>query len=143
MRACAFFGSSDVTADIVPKLEGVISDLIKNYDVDVFCVGDRGGFDKAVKKALWTVSAKHPHIEYYVVLAYMPLGRAQDSLKEQAKTLFPQALEYAPPRFAIDKRNRWMVEAADVVVTYIGKGITRALRYKKLAECKGKKLVEL
>ena len=28
-------------------------------------------------------------------------------------------MESVPPRFAISKRNQWMVEAADIVVAYV------------------------
>lgn len=44
-----------------------------------------------------------------------------------------------PPKFAISKRNRWMIEHSDIVVTYVKYHFGGAAQWKVLAEKKGKK----
>ena len=48
-----------------------------------------------------------------------------------------------PLRFAIDHRNRWMVERADTVVCYVHRSVGGAARYVELATRKGKCVISL
>jgi len=56
---------------------------------------------------------RYPHIAAILVLPY--LDRAGDSSGYDG-TVYPP-LEKVPPRFAILRRNQWMVEAADVLIS--------------------------
>ena len=53
--------------------------------------------------------------ELILVLAYLNTGRNTSGYDS---TVYPP-LETTPRRFAISHRNRWMVEASDVVVAYV------------------------
>lgn len=57
--------------------------------------------------------------------------------------LLPDGFEVVPPRFAIDHRNRWMINQSDFVVTYVRSPIGGAEKFKALAERKGKPMVEV
>ena len=74
-----------------------------------------------------------------VVLAYLPKGN--DPSSDGSHTILPDGFEFVPPRFAIDHRNRWMLDRSDVVVTYV-RYPGGAEKYKALAERKGKTVVE-
>lgn len=80
-------------------------------------------------------------IQYSVVLAYL-LGEALPGI-EAAETLLPEVVERAPRRYAICYRNRWMLEKADCVVTYIRHTYGGAARYAAQAERRGKEIVRL
>jgi hypothetical protein len=64
-------------------------------------------------------------------------------MEDYSDTVFPEGLEKIPPRFAISKRNRWMIEHSDYVVTYVRHSFGGAAQFKALAEKKGKKAIEL
>ena len=90
-----------------------------------------------VRAALTAMKAEHPHIRSAVVLAYLPRAPlAYD-------TVYPEGLENVPPRFAIDARNRWMLARADVVVTYVCRPYGGAATYKRVAERRGQRVIEL
>lgn len=126
--------------DITPVLRHTIINLIEKHNVNTFYVGDKGDFDNIVRKTLREICAEYPQIEYAVIPAYMPgEGYGGDS----SELLCPYVFEKTPPRFAILKRNNWMLSKADFVVTYVTHTIGGAARFKELAEKQGKTVINL
>lgn len=110
---CTFFGHRDCPFQIESTLKREIINLIENFSVDTFYVGNNGNFDKIVYKTL--LSLKHSYkIKIYVIFAYLPTSRVivQDSI-------YPEGLEKVPPRFAIPWRNKWMVNNSDYVIAFL------------------------
>ena len=60
-----------------------------------------------------------------------------------SETLYPEVLEKTPLRFAIDKRNRWMISKSDIVVTYINSHIGGAAKYTELCKKRGLQIISL
>lgn len=140
---CTFFGHRVVTNDVKTRLRVVITDLIVHHAVDVFYVGNQGGFDEIVSEVLRELQTIYP-IDYAVVLAYFPVERDGNGTPNPPDTIYPEGLETVPKRFAICYRNRWMLERADYVVTYVThRGGSGAARYQSLAEQRGKKVISL
>lgn len=108
----------------------------------MFYVGNHGNFDYMVKQNLKTMKTAYPHIDYAVVLAYIPGKRGEDDYRDFSNTMYPDGLEKAPPRYAIDKRNRSMISQSQYVITYV-KGIGGAYKYKEISEKKGKNVINL
>ena len=54
-----------------------------------------------------------------------------------------EKIENIPPRFAINYRNKFMLEAADIVVTYVKHSWGGAAKYKRLAEKKNRRIIEI
>lgn len=48
-----------------------------------------------------------------------------------------------PPRFAIDRRNCWMLDRADIVVVYVKSPVGGAAKFKAMAESKKKMVINL
>ena len=136
---CTFFGHRDTPAQIKPLLRQVIIDLIEHHGVTQFNVGSQGNFDAMARSLLAELAQTHP-IHYDVVLAYLP--KENDPSIDGSHTILPDGFEFVPPRFAIDHRNRWMLDRSDVVVTYV-RYPGGAEKYKALAERKGKTVVEV
>ena len=93
-----------------------------------FYLGGYGAFDSLAASVLREQKKRYPHIELVLVLAYLNTGYGVSSYDS---TVYPP-LETVPRRFAISHRNRWMVEAADVVVAYVlhdWGGAATTLRY--------------
>ena len=83
----------------------------------MFYVGNQGRFDAIVRSTLKKLKQEYPHIDYAVVLAYMP-GKPSE-YEDYSDTIFPEGLETVHPRYAISHRNTWMLSQSDHVITYI------------------------
>lgn len=137
---CTFFGHRDVPSEVKPLLREVLLDLIKHQGIDRFYVGNQGNFDAMVLRLLSEFEHSYS-IRYDVVLAYMP--KKNDPFFEAYYTILPEGIENIPPRFAIEYRNRWMIENSDFVITYVTRSFGGAVKFKELAEKKKKTIIEI
>ena len=111
-----FCGHSKIECrtDIAEALDDVIEKLIQEGAVQ-FLLGGYGQFDSMAARSVARAKRLHPGIESILVIPY--IDRKYDT-KLYDRTLFPN-LECVPRRFAISRRNRYMVDAADIVVAYV------------------------
>ena len=138
-RKVCFFGHSDAPWSIKPKLRKVILDLIDNEGADEFYVGNHGNFDRMALSVLSELSETRA-FRFYIVLAYPPSEKESPCPDHD---ILPDGIENIPPRFAINYRNKFMVEAADIVVTYAKHSWVGAAKYKQPAEKKNRRISEL
>lgn len=82
---------------------------------DDFLLGGYGGFDACAASVVWELKKRYPAIRSTLVLPY--LDRKVDAAKYDG-TLYPP-LEKVPKRYAISKRNKYMVRESDIVVVYV------------------------
>ncbi len=143
MAVCTFFGHRDTPKEIEPTLRSTLIDLIENKKIDLFYVGNQGGFDYIVRKNLESLKSVYPHIGYAIILAYLPNKKCEFDEIDYSNTIYPAGMENIPPKYAIIKRNRWMIDKADYVVTYVKYIIGGAAQFKELAEKKGKIVINL
>jgi len=143
MSTCTFFGHSYCPETVKPRLRETLVDLIETQGVDVFYVGNHGDFDRMTRSLLRELSAQYPHIRYAVVLAYVPQKRDEFDQRYWSDTMLPEGIERVPPRFAISWRNRWMLDHADIVVTYVTHSWGGAAQFAEIAERQGKAIVKL
>ena len=142
-KTCTFFGHHDCSPTVIPKLREVLKDLIENFSVDTFYVGNKGEFDRIARAVLRDLTQEYPHISYYVVLEKVPgssYGRAREDFSD---TMLPEGIEKAPQRFAIVWRNKWMLRESDFVVTYITHSWGGAAQFAEMAERQGKTIINL
>ncbi len=137
---CSFFGHRDASATIREQMAEAAEQLIQD-GADLFLVGNQGAFDAMALGILRQLKKQYPNIRYYVVLAYLPQDRMEEFLEDE--TMFPEGLECVPPRFAIARRNRWMIEKTDVVISYVVHDWGGAAKIVSAAEKKGKKIMRL
>ena len=140
-KTCCFFGHREVTHNIRPKLTEIIEKLIVDEGVTYFYVGHQGQFDSIVYSVLKELKARYPQIRYTVVLAYMPNEHIREIYGED--TLFPDGLESVPKRFAISKRNDWMILHSGFAVCYVYKITGGAAKFREKAEKKGLLIIDL
>lgn len=140
-KACTFFGHRDSPETIKPKIRTAVIDLIENHGVTMFYVGNQGNFDRMVRSVLKEVTTAYPGVGYAVVLAYMP--SAKKRADDFSDTLLPDGIEKVPKRFAIPWRNKWMIEHADYVVTYVTRLLGGAAQFSALAKSKGKIIYDI
>ena len=138
---CTFFGHRDCPETIKPKLRATIIDLIENHNVDMFYVGNQGQFDAMVRSTLKKLKQEYLHIDYAVVLAYMP--EKPSDYDDYSDTIFPEGLETVHPRYAISWRNNWMLKQSDYVITYITHSWGGAAGFAKKARDIKKSIIDL
>lgn len=87
-----------------------------------FYLGDYGGFDAFAYRCCKKYQQVNRDCKLVFVTPYLNRSskRSIYGLQERLydEVLYPE-LESVPPRFAILRRNQWMVEHADAVVAYI------------------------
>ena len=140
-KTCCFFGHREVTHNIRPNLTAIIENLITGDGVKDFYVGNQGQFDSMVYSVLKELKAKYPQIRYTVVLAYLPDEHIKEVYGED--TLFPDGLENVPKKFAICKRNDWMIQQSGYAVCYVHKVTGGAAKFREKAKKKGLKICDL
>ena len=114
------------------KVEGLIRD-----GADCFYLGGYGQFDTMAAGVVQELKQKYPHIRSVIVLPY--LDRAYDT-SGYDESIYPP-LENVPRRYAISKRNEYMVDNADVVVTYVVFSFGGAYKTMRYAERKRKRVI--
>ena len=140
---CSFFGHKDTPSSVYPKLMDTLKALITNRGVTSFMVGNQGGFDSMVLKALRELKQVYPHICYNVVLAYMPGEKQEYEFYDPTETFLPEGIESAAIRFSISWRNKWMVRESQLVVSYITHSWGGAAQFVEYAEKQGKVIINL
>ena len=108
----------------------MITQHLIEQGVTVFYLGGYGEFDSLAASILRKQKKQYPQIELILVQAYLNTGRNTCGYDA---TIYPP-LETVPHRYAISYRNRWMVENADIVVSYVLRdwgGAAATLKYAK------------
>jgi len=138
---CTFFGHRNTEDRLEPKIKSAIIDLIEHKNVALFYVGNNGRFDSIVRKILRELKKSYPHINYFVVLAYIPTEK--DEQNDFSDTIYFSLPQNTPPRFAIDKRNRLMIKKSDYVITHVKTVVGGAAKYKEIAEKQHKTVINI
>ncbi len=117
-------------------LFSVCSELIVQ-GADEFYLGGYGGFDHMCAAVLRKMKDANPHIRLVLVLPYLNSSILTDGYDE---TVYPP-LESVPRRFAISRRNEWMVVESDAVVAYVTHGWGGAAKTLEYARRKKKRIL--
>ena len=130
-----FCGHSEIGNQdrIVSWLNLMLPSLIEG-GATTFYLGGYGEFDQLAAATVMRQKAVYPSIEAVLVLPY-PNRKINDA--DYDRTVYPIQGK-VPPRFAIVKRNQWMVEQADVVISAVTHGWGGAVKTLNYARGKGK-----
>lgn len=118
-------------------LNTILPTLIEG-GADTFYLGGYGDFDRLSAAAVWRQKDSYPHIESVLVLPY--LNRKVDETHYDRTTYPP--LEEVPQRLAIVKRNEWMVNESDIVVSGVIHDSGGAARTRGFARRKKKVILQ-
>ena len=138
MSACTFFGHRECYGLDRGVLSAAIETLIQQ-GVDTFYVGNQGYFDSMVYSCLKQLRKGYPHIRFAVVLAYLPTGKGEHS--SLPDTMYPEIEGH--PKFAIERRNRWMLQSSDYCICCVEHSWGGAYKFAKLAKQCGKHVINL
>ena len=121
---CTFFGHKDAQPCISEKLKEEIYKLIE-LGVDAFLIGNNGNFDFIVQNLLSEICKATPCVDYKIVLS--KINELAIS-KNQSKTVFPLGFESFPPKFAVSKRNDWLIKNSDFAIVYVENKFTNSYK---------------
>ena len=133
-----FCGHSQVanSVTVAAALAKIIDDLIEE-GADEFLLGGYGEFDTMAAVAVRNAKKNHPSIRATLVIPY--IDRDYDPALYDG-SLYPP-LETVPRRYAISKRNEWMVANSDVIIACIQHNWGGAATTLKYAEHKKKRII--
>ena len=140
MSVCTFFGHSDGYGLDETLLQRTIEDLILQ-GVDTFYVGNHGYFDGVVFSCLKKLKNVYPHISLAVVLAYLPKQKSEYDIY-QGYSMYPE-IEEGPERFAIERRNKWMIQQSDRCIVLIDRTFGGAYKFARMAKHRGLQVINL
>ena len=126
---CGHREMADSAGSIRTWLSGTVESLIQR-GADLFYLGGYGAFDRMAASVVREMKRRYPAIQSVLVLPY--LDSTLDTSGYDGTTYPP--LESVPRRFAIVRRNEWMVQTADVLVAYVRYtwgGAVRSLEYAR------------
>ncbi len=138
MAACAFFGHKECTGLDRKVLLKAIESLILQ-GTDAFYVGNQGGFDRMVYGCLKQLRKQYSHICAAVVLACLPTGEHKE--EDMSDAIYPEIEGH--PRFAIERRNRWMIEMSDDCICYVTHTWGGAYKFARQAKRRGLRMMNL
>ena len=132
-----FCGHSDFlfSDDVKQQLKNIlVSEIIKNPTCR-FYLGGYGDFDSLCLRTLRELKKEFQDIELIFITPYIDknYSKLEFSKYHYDDVIFPP-LESVPRKFAILKRNEWMIEEADLVIAYVmysWGGATKTLEYAK------------
>ena len=135
-----FCGHKDIAdqSTVRVAVDEVLRGLIAE-GADYFLLGGYGGFDLLAARAVLDLKQQHPEIHSTLVIPYLNREYSTDLYDD---TTYPP-LEDVPMKFAISRRNEWMVDQADVVVAYVTHGWGGAAATLKYAERKNKRIINV
>ena len=129
MSTCTFFGHRQCPTGLRPQLQSVLIDLIVTQRVHTFYVGNQGSFECMVASVLDKLCQEYPV--------------AETDTAGNSRSIVPEGIEKIAKPLSIDWRNRWMLDRADYVVTYVTHPWGEAAKFAQLAQLMGKRVVNL
>ena len=141
-----FCGHSDFlfSDDVKQQLKNIlVSEIIKNPTCK-FYLGGYGDFDSLCLRTLRELKKEFQDIELIFITPYLDKNYSKlDFAKYHYDDVIFPPLESVPRKFAILKRNEWMVEEADLVITYVMYSWGGAAKTLEYANRKKKQIINL
>ena len=143
MSICSFFGHSRLygpAEDISGQLHQTIISLI-TQGVETFYIGNHGEFDVLASRVVCNLQKTYPQIRAVVVLCYP--NELQYLKCSFTDFLMPEEIAEAPKRACITKRNRWVIDHSDYIISYIKYPVGGAYTAIQYAKKHQKRIIEI
>ena len=140
-----FFGHADFQGEA--KFKNKIENILEEFSFQQidFYLGGYGNFDSFALRVCQEYKRKYPSTKLIYITPY--LGSFLDKRKDYLEKIYDEIL-YPPIenvllKFSISKRNRWIVEKADLLIVYVERNYGGAYKACKYAWKNKKKVVNL
>jgi len=139
MKVMTVFGHRDFfeTNQVEDQIKLHIKEKIEKEGFNYIYNGGKGSFDYFCAKIVKDIKKTNPHIVSALVLAYYKTKWNEQEkyfITEYFDEHFYPEINPCPPKFAIQFRNKWMIDHADYIIFYVNNqfgGAYDALLYAK------------
>lgn len=135
---CTFIGARDTPFTLREHIKKAVVNLIFK-GVYEFCVGNNGNFDHMVQSVLFELRSEY-NIKFDIVLSYIDEVAL---IGNQAFTIYPEELANVPKRFAISKRNDYLLKKSNIVICYVNNTYSNSYKFTQKALKKGYTVINL
>ena len=148
MTICAFFGHRDTpdTNEIENKVEQNVRSLIAQ-GVNEFWVCYEGNFDWISRMVMSRIKEEYQKQIYVCYIsAYNPTKFSKTKrewIEKHYELDYPGEAAKGLPRFAIERRNKYIADNADYIICYITQKSGGAYTAVKRAAKNGKKIINI
>ncbi|WP_458407203.1 hypothetical protein [Anaerotignum sp.] len=145
-KQCFFIGHRDTSEEIYPVLYAAVEKHIEEYGVTEFIVGKYGDFDRLAARAVIEAKQKYSGITLSLLTPYHPAKRPVTKPKGFDDIYFPDGMENVPPKAAIIRANRYVIDHVDYLIAYAWHPASNSrdlTEYARKNENKGKMVVTL
>ena len=144
-----FIGHSSVhiTDELSNKVRNAILLNISQTSPITFFCGGYGNFDLHCASICRKIRNYIPNCRIVFVTPYITPTQQQKMKnlideKMYDSIIYPP-IENTPPRFAIIKRNKWMIDSADLIIAYVSQTYGGAYKSLKYAQKHNKMIINL
>ena len=145
----AFIGHAVVFSEA--RIEETVKEQIRKHTAfaeRVTCyLGGYGDFDEICACACRELKREYAGIELVYVTAYIGLSEQARIKEMQNRGLYDASIyppiEKAPLKFAITRRNEWMMANADLIIAYVDHSYGGAYRSLQAAKRRKKKIINI
>ena len=138
---CTFFGHSECFGLDAAILRSAIEEIIKQ-GITEFVVGNHGQFDSMVFSCLQELNKEYLEISYFVALAYLPTHKQGYDIYH-GHSFYPEGQEIGPAKFAIERRNCYLIDSADICLCYVNHTFGGAYKFARMAKNRGLQVINL
>ena len=132
-----------LTDDEIIRLENCLTNIIEKEPTCTFYLGGYGNFDRICFDVLTKLKQQYTSIKRVFVTPYI---YNYDKLKNLSitydDTIYPP-IENTPLRFAIDKRNKWMIQSSNLLICYVANTFGGAYNIYKYAKNKNLEIINI
>lgn len=133
--------------EIEDKLKLALKDYLTKKERTYFYCGGYGAFDELCASVCRQLKKEYPNTEIVYVTPYISLSHQEKMnylihSKLYDSTIYPP-IENVPPKYAILRRNEWMIDRADIVISYVTHNHGGAYKSLQFARKKKKDIIEL
>ena len=133
------FTKSDKYAEVVLR---IIENAAKGKDVE-FYLGGYGLFDEFACQIAFEYRKKHKNAKLFFVTPYVYENYSKLAFAEKYDGVIYPELESVPKRYAIIRRNYWIVEKSDLIIAYVNHSWGGAHKMYERAKKLGKRIINL
>lgn len=137
---CIFFGHHDAPSEIKASIKRAIFLLYQKEHIQNYYVGNNGKFDYYVQCILKEMINDGIDICFNIVLSNLNETALSGY---QYDTVFPEGLENTPKRFAIAKRNDWLIRNGSFLIAYVKNPFSNSKKWFEKALKRGIQVINL
>lgn len=145
-NCCCGFGHREAQINLKNELQIVIEQLILTDNINVFMTGGMGEFDSQFATAVRSCKVYNKDIKLILVKPYF--SNELNVNKEYYEyyyddVIIPEELAGSHYKSAITKRNRWMIDQSQIILSGVYRDFGGAFEAVKYAQKTSKRLIEI